>query len=524
MNKLWKIFIVFFFTPLYLFGQLTPKENSQLNYRIIGFSFPQKEKTTSYKLEIASCNCNDETAFQKNIISAVVADKNRLIAEVPAFGKQYTWRITYLNGKSETGKGELHHFATMMSPDVNPDSTRLKITANTGNCKDHYVFVEGNKVLYDMIGAPIWFFPAIDGLDSRTMHLRDLKASPKGTITAIDDERIYEISYTGDVLWKGPGNGKIRTDTSNFEDAYHHEFTALTNGHYMTMSFEQAAWALPAPVDSITVAHAHGKITCDNNNVCYQKIQFGTVVEFDQQGKKVWKWSASDYLKNSDLSKMMIRNKFFDLNDTHANAFYFDEKRKELLVSFRNLNRIIKIQYPSGKLLETYGKCYAPAGDRSLRNGIFCGQHNCRLSKDGYLYLFNNNICHTRALPTIVILKPPAPGSDSMEKIWEYECPMEELGPNETTAGYFNFGGSAFEMPDRSFFVCMGGRYGKLFIVNRDKTILWSAQPEKWVAATGKDAKDRQLVDEIKKEGTYRASIISRTDLESLIWNEPLKE
>ncbi len=524
MNKLREIVIVLLLTPLCLTAQITPKEGSAVNYRIIGFSFPQKEKTTKYKLEVASGNCNDETVFQKNIISTAVADKNRIVAEVSSFGKQYTWRITYQERGSNTSKSGLHHFSTMTSPDVDPDSVRLRITANTGKYKGDYVFVDGNKVLYDMNGAPVWFFPKIDGLEPGSLHLRDLKESPFGTITTIDDERIYEINYSGDVLWKGPGNGKTRTDTSNFEYAYHHEFTRLANGHYMTMSFEQPAWALPEPIDSNTVAHAHGKIVRDNNNVYYQKMLFGTLVEFDGDGKVAWKWSASDYLKNSDLSKRMIRNKFFDLNDTHANGFYFDEKTKDIYISFRNLNRIIKIQYPSGKVLETYGKRYTPGGNSQLINGLFCGQHSCRQSQDGYLYLFNNNICHMRALPTILMLKQPAPDSDELEKVWEFECPMEDLGPNETTAGYFNFGGSVFEMPDRSFFVCMGGSYGKVFIVNRDKQILWSAQPEKWDRAASKWIKDGVLVDGKVREGSYRASIISHDELESLIWNEPLKE
>ena len=524
MNKSLKIFGLFLFAPLWACAQIAPKENSQLNYRIIGFTVPKKAETTQYKVEIASGNYNDENTFQRNIISTLTATKNKLVGEVPSFGKQYTWRVTFLIEGSTATKSELHHFGTMTVPEVNPDSVRMRLVSNEGNYKDNYVFVDGNKVLYDMNGAPVWFFPPIDGVNPASMHLRDLRLSPFGTITTIVDERIYEINYNGDILWKGPGNGKVRTDTSNIESAYHHEFTRLPSGHYMTMGFEQVAWPLPTQIDSATVAMSHGKITKDNNNICYQKMLFGTLDEFDSKGNLVWKWSASDYLKGSDVSKRMIRNKFFDLNDTHANAFYFDEKTKSIFISFRDLNRVIQIQYPSGKVLETYGKLYTPGGDSRLKNGLFCGQHSCRLSKEGYLYLFNNNICHMRALPAILMLKPLATGSDSMEKVWEFECPMEELAPNETTAGYFSFGGSVSELPDRSLFVCMGGLYGKLFIVNRDKKILWSAEPEKWDNVAGKWTKDGVMIDQIKKEGSYRASIISRDELESLIWNEPLKK
>ncbi len=40
-------------------------------------------------------------------------------------------------------------------------------------------------------------------------------------------------------------------------------------------------------------------------------------------------------------------------------------------------------------------------------------------------------------------------------------------------------GGNVIELPDGSLFSCMGGSYSKVFIVNMNKEILWSALPEK---------------------------------------------
>jgi hypothetical protein len=524
MTKLLKIFILLFLATSCVFAQVTPKEGSKLNYRIIGFSFPEKSTTASYKVQVASGNYDNDNAFQKNIVVTVAAKENKIIAEVPSFGKQYTWRVVYLDDHSKATKSELYHFSTMMSPNVNPDSVHMRVVSNTGKYRDYYVFVDGNKVLYDMKGNPVWFFPKIDSLDLGSIHLRDLKRSSFGTITVIVDERIYEINYNGDILWKGPGNDKAKTDSINFQNSYHHEFMRLPNGHYMTMGFEQDIWRLPGKVDSNTFTLLKGKIIRDSNNVYYQKMYFGTLLEYDEQGNISWKWSGADYFKGSDLNKRMIQNEIFDLNDTHANAFYFDEKTQSIYISFRDINRIIKIQYPSGKVLGVYGKLYTPGMDRRMKNGLFCGQHSCRLSQEGYLYLFNNNICHSRALPTILMLKEPKSGKDTLEKIWEFECPMEELASNATTGGFFNFGGNVFELPDSALFVCMGGLYGKLFIVNRDKNILWSARPEKWDKDAGKWTTEGVFIDARMREGSYRASIINRDELESMIWNEPLKK
>jgi hypothetical protein len=248
---------------------------------------------------------------------------------------------------------------------------------------------------------------------------------------------------------------------------------------------------------------------------------FSTISEYDQKGNVVWKWSDADYFKTSDLRTRMLPNKIFDVNDTHANAFYFDEKKQTLFISYREISRIIEIQYPGKEVLHTFGKLYNPANtlDRHLSNGVFCAQHGCRLSSEGYLYLFNNNLCHGKP-PTIMMLRVPQQGKDTLEKVWEFECPMDVPGP-QSTRGLFNYGGNVSELKDGGLFVCMGGTYGKLFIVNRDKKVLWSAQPEKWDSNTGQWIKEGVMIDNKMREGSYRASIINRKQLESVIWGEP---
>lgn len=177
-------------------------------------------------------------------------------------------------------------------------------------------------------------------------------------------------------------------------------------------------------------------------------------------------------------------------------------------MSVRNLSRIIKIKYPEGKVLATYGTVYKP-GTTHMENSLFCGQHSCKLSKNGYLYLFNNNSC-TTSLPTIVKLQEPGPGKTELKKIWEYQCTVEPQDAAAIGNTRFVSGGSVTELPDQTMLVMMGLPYPKVFIVNNDKKVLWSAVPERY--------------DPIAKKWTYtdqyRACLItSRKDLEQLIWN-----
>ena len=519
MNKAIAFLYILCSIPRFLTAQITPREGQALNYRIVGFSFPEEQHAVSYRIEIATGNYTNEDSFQKHILVTTSAKAPRMIAEVPAFGKQYTWRSVSTDEHSKAVTSGLHHFSTLMVADVNTDSVRLRIMDSATKYKDDYVFIDGHRVLYDMQGHPVWFFPAIDTFTRQSMHLRDLKASTAGTITAIISERIFEINYNGEVLWERPGKNKITIDSVDFE-VYHHDFTRLKNGHYMSMAFEQAWWQLPGPVDSNTLAQPGANVKRDKNNAYSQKTVFGTLVEYDRQGNVVWRWHSSDYFKKSDMYGRMTGNGLFNLNDTHANSFYFDEQKKIICIGFRGINRIIKIQYPSGKVLSTYGKLYDPAsgGNPHLLNNAFCLQHSSGLTDEGNVYLYNNNACHRKGAPTVVVLKEPKSEKDTLEKLWEFECPVDEPEKNASTKIVFFFGGNVIELPDKSFLVCMGGIFGKTFIVNRDKKILWSAQPEKWEPTKGEWTKRGVMLDGGNTEGIYRANIVTRAQLESLVW------
>ena len=217
----------------------------------------------------------------------------------------------------------------------------------------------------------------------------------------------------------------------------------------------------------------------------------------------VWSWKSSKHLIGSDFDyyKRIDSSTGFD---PHDNAFFFDEKNSCVYLGYRNLNRIIKIDYPGGKTLSTYGEIFKK-GEKETGEGLFCGQHSIGRTQDGYLYYFNNNSCNnTDSLPTVVMLQESNSPGGPLKKIWEYACPVDN--------GYskkFGSGGNAIELPDRSLFVNMGSEYSKLFIVNREKKMQWSALPERSIGSDNK----------WKPAHVYRASIINRKEVEQLIWN-----
>jgi hypothetical protein len=494
-----------------LYSQILPQEEAKLNYRIIGFSFPALAAIDSYRIEIAYGKYNDDAVFEKNIITSVSDKKNKIVAEVPAFGKNFTWRTVCINNRQIKTKGVLHHFSTDIAIMVDTDSVRLRITAPALEHKDDYVFVDATQTLYNMSGKPVWFVPARKEYEMlHYLVLRDLKRTPFNTMSFMVGEGLYEIDYNGNILWQGPGNNISHNDSAILKNIYHHEFTRRSTGNYMALRMERVWWQLPFQPDTTIHGQVNRKIKWDTaNHKLYQQIVAGFIDEFDKNGNKIWTWSASDYLQNSDLSDRKKGNGYFNLEDTHENAFFFDEKSQEIYVSFRNINRILKLQYPSGKVLSTYGTRYTP-GDLELNNDQFCGQHSCRVSKDGYLYFFNNNTCNNPCqLPTIAMMKRSASKKDLLEKVWEYQCTVDGLSETEQPKLLFESGGSVFELADGSVFCCMGNNpYCKTFIVSHDKRVLWSAIPEVW----NKNKKDWVIAP------SYRATIITHKQLEDLIW------
>jgi hypothetical protein len=494
MSKLLCCFLFFCFLSVLIKAQAFPKEGATLNFRIIGFSDPVLKQATGYNIEIARGRYYSEDSFIRNKILTIPGKANRIIAEVPGFGAQYTWRISYAQKKYVIKSVGFHHFQTGTIPEIDSANFRFRVLQHAAKYKDAYVFLDINKALYNMKGEPVWYLPK-----TGNMLVRDLKTTHQNTITyVIDDKGAYEINYNGDSLWAGPNN--IIENNDSIEH-YHHEFTRLNNGHYMALAQNFKYWKSPAPGDSsLNIASAVEIKKADNN--LYSRTPMVSLIEYDRKGKVVWSWRASDHLIGSKL--------FYRTNATgaiqmtgHENSFYFDENSKVIYVSARNLNRILKIKYPEGNLLSVYGNCSSLPGSKSMApDALFCGQHSVRVSKTKNLYLYDNNTCNPGQPPYVVVFKEP--GGNALKKIWEFACPVDSIG-----AKGFPSGGNVLELPGGELFVSDAFPDSKVFIVNMNKEILWSAVAEAWNATTKK----------WEPVNIFRASIIPDSrKLEQLIW------
>jgi hypothetical protein len=242
--------------------------------------------------------------------------------------------------------------------------------------------------------------------------------------------------------------------------------------------------------------------------IASNKIPFGTLIEYDKEGSVVWSWKSSSYFLGGSFTfphKPGRPVRYI----THANSFYYSPADSAVYVGFKNISHVLKVSYPGGELLRDYGspepgtlhtdKANKFEAGVEAGNGLFCGQHSCRKSKEGYLLVFNNNSCDSGAPSKVVMLKEVANVAAGLEPVWEYECEGDNAVPKTIATG-----GNALELSDGTIFAVAG----KLVLINRNKQTLWSAVAETWDVAS----------QQWKTALQYRASILeNRGELEKLI-------
>ena len=449
-----------------------PADSALLHYRLIGFSFPEQENTTSYKLEIFDFNTSIAKSIQAKPIVTQLGKTNQLIATVPEFGKSYVWRVQYFNKGKATGYSSPHFFTVRANPYSNKSVSRFRMLKKATKYNNMMVLFDNTRSLYNMQGEPLWFLPdELKLADTGVNSVRDLKITDDGTFTMLTNKNIYEIDYDGRIVWHGSNNGKVSGDTVEY---YHHQFTKLKNGNYMTIT------NIMTPTILRDTTNSTGSRTV---NVC------GTVVEYGKYMQLLWAWNSCLFINANDMS-------------THFNSFYLDEERHVLYTGYRNLGCILKTEYPSQRTLAKYGN------DNTKNSGKFFSQHNVSINSDGNLMMFNNNYNMQlpenertkNCVPSVVIFKEPATADDTLTKIWEFSCGIDTLVNPMSPSG-----GSVVELDKGDYLVC-AGMPGRAFIVSKDKKLLWHVLSEKYINVAWKPA------------AIYKISPVKKQDLEKLLF------
>lgn len=397
-------------------------------------------------------------------------------------------------------KGSLHHFAVNALPDkYSAVRYRLNVIEDNKKVSNKYMLLDANTCIYDLSGNIVWYMPELKGITQQSNKVRDIKATSAGTITMLYGRQAIEINYEGEVKWVAPDNGEVSGDRM---EKYHHQLDRLANGHYMVMGDEFVNCRSRKDKDSMPVIT--GGAADMHKNGGMQGLPFATLIEYDAKGKVVWSWKTSKCYVEMNIADRYPLGLAL-LGDMHGNAFYLDVLKKKVYISYRNINSVFEIDYPSGKvtnIIDGY--------NTKLKTNEFCGQHSCRISTKGEMYLYNNNSCATEGMATIVNYKKTSTGA--FEKNDEYAIPR--LNDSFAIAQHSKdrAGGNVLEMKGEKLFISNSSPFNSLLIIDRNKKeLLWQAMLER---------RDIQL-NKWQSESNYRASIIDNDkDLDALLWQK----
>lgn len=444
-----------------VFARIIPSEGDTLNYIIACFSVPKDRDVSKYIFTIAEGNYTTIDEFSKHVIIKTKPGSNTQVVELPAFGKVYTWAVTYRDKANKLHQPvQLNHFRTGYDLRVDTNLYRLRIIKTADVHSDAYIMPDKIGVIYNMQGSPVWYLPYAD------QSVTDLKQTSTGTFTYIDKDGAYEIDYNGNKVWEAPNEGKVNGEST---ERYHDQLTKLNNGNYMIMGNEIVLRPMSdsyIPADSLQdkFIYKDGRWFC--------KVESGVLIEYDAHGNVIWSWKASsEYTEDTYFGRTYWQDVLRE--STGMNAFYFDEKNKTIYISFSKLNNIVKIQYPDGQLLAVYGKP-GNAERQKISAKLFYNQHDIKLTGKGTIYLYNNNTFGLNKMSTINAWREYNNPSQGLQKIWEYSCILDD----SSTFIRSEYGGTIYVFSDSTVFAATGSA-SRMFLINPGKELAWDAIPEK---------------------------------------------
>jgi hypothetical protein len=273
----------------------------------------------------------------------------------------------------------------------------------------------GMLLMVDRAGEPVWYYRT----DSRISDLQPLRNGNLAFIT--QDYRAVEIDLLGNVVhqWYASARPAGPTTGTPVEAlTFHHELDELPNGNFLILSSEVRE------IDNYYTSETDGKSPRKR-----MKVMGDVIIEFTRSGQEVWKWKAFDHLDPfrigyETFDGYWMRRGFPDVlaDFSHANGLLYDPADDSVIVNFRMLSNVVKIDRktksikwilgdPKGLSPELRAKTFRlePEGAR-----WFYHQHAPTPAPGGGLLLFDNG--NYRAWP----FDPPVPAGESYSRAVEY--------------------------------------------------------------------------------------------------------
>lgn len=416
-----------------------PEPGSVLNHTQVMFEYPEVAKAVNYRLVVIELTffTGKPDTIRKVVVTQNDATTATLVNGLK-FSRFYEWyyKATDAAGK-EIFRSPKKKFSIAYSAYAEKTKNRVTIK-KTYEKAQGLVSMDYLHAITDRAGNVVWVVPDIPNTFSESHLIRDIRVSPQGTVTFLSQQNVYELSVDGKIRWKGTEMDK------SVSENYHHDFRRLPSGNYMVLGNETRPGRNPLTNDTATV-------------------RYGTITEYGFFGKPVWTWSAKSYFTDQD---------FFSARDEqgktggglHLNAFSVDATGEFVYAGFRNMNCILKIEKKTGTVVADY-------------RGGFWHQHDANVLPDGSIAIFNNDsILDPAVCSSAMIITPGADQKAPPVVTWKFEC-RNIAGSDGKSAKM----GSVELLPNGNYLINTGN-IASVVEVAQNKTTLWEARPETWMA------------------------------------------
>ena len=365
--------IIIFLTIYTLYGDfIKPTNLSNIHYTHVLFEWEQIADAKSYNLNIENLTIIEENI---NIIDS------SLISIIDSFswGNSYKIKLRPILDNETFSEWE--------------DSIIIDINSLPEGFTDFIPIVDGDynlnendytiihEQIIDKSGQPIWIWK--DWGDPELFVVTRLLDN--GTFLGLLRGQGYNINannfdINGEFVWESPPE-RVQREILPFEKE--------GSMHYIGLVKETFFNAIPTIEPYASQFQDAG---LDSINWYSDAI-----VEWDENGQEVWRWSCKDYFSFDDLDPNfslggidLIIEGTKDLDWTHCNSIFFDYEESALYLSTRHLSRITKIDYPSGDIIWNFGKEFA-SGEVAFGFDLgLSGQHSFEKLDNGNFIMYDN--------------------------------------------------------------------------------------------------------------------------------------
>lgn len=451
-----------------LYAEYRPAQGAQLNFTQVLFEYDEVPGASDYRITITDRSGSQQPLVVRNASLAFIQSTGLV------FGHQYVWYVEALRNDRPIHRSDIFIFDIRLGFQADTSFFRADAEAiDSLQYRGGIIFLDFMGLAVNRKGEPVWYMPfGKDSLDN--FKLRNIRLTPEGTITYLDNTDCFEKDLYGNTLWKAPNDGRVSGDRQEY---YHHDFCKLGDGSYLATGYRFAN--RPNYFDPALTA----------------RVRYNTLVQYDKAGRVLWTWDEEKQVPPRLLFANSDRNAT-EVSGTHLNGFAFDTAGGQLVLSLRDISTVLLISRRTGQVLYNIGDTL-----RKYPQGTFpfSAQHGPSLMRNGNIIVYNNNLATKDRSPAgplfpwIQVFSPPGKGRPA-KLTWEYECRSDKHpGGIQGKEGY------ASQLPYGDNLLVSVGGAGYVFEVTPDKQVVWRCFPRQY----------SDTAREWKEVGNYRCSYAS---------------